>query len=1116
MALEEEYMNKSVELLDWIAECAADTNKRINSIDDAATSLYFTVDEYIKSVIAKKADKQGSEPAFATKLDAVVTRIDSLLDRLGGTASGGTGFDDAILKTLSMDITGFGKSLMMAVPYFSQVRPYIPVIADTVNQLVIELGKSVKELSPDDAKKFSGITAIMGADFKKFSISLAGSITHFKIASPFMGSITSSLSKFVKGFADGVLKSITIEEAEKIGKIMSLFSVDFHKFASNIASSVPYLKIMQPFMGFVGDTIGQMIAKIVNGIKSQVDTNDIGEIGEFMQKFSNSLLKFVTSLALVGPLAIIAIPGILAMSIVLPLVGRMIRSLGSNAEQIETGTSTINKMSISLLGFAASLALTGLIVGAIGAKGIGMVAITAITMGLIALEYYIIGKNDTNINKGSLSVLGIAVTLFLFSASMGLSSRMIGDFGSILKVTGALALTALVYAIAGKFASDILMGALSFAAIGISMWLLFYPLSQMGDALKRNPSIIWQLPTLLGALGVVYGIAGVGFEFILLGALAMGAIGASLWVIGKGLQSILSMPPITQEKAEGIKMAIKAVVTGFAESFSDVSLTDALTLPLKIPLIGLMGLSLGSLGWGLGKFKENANNWGPEDTKIVSSTISGLSKAFALAGSTEGMETIFGFPVGSNSVERGVESTRYMGDTLSSLANGILKWKTMNLGEEEMQKIVANISRVLNVIPFVFADIGQREKSSKKNKISFFGMSISDPFEKGDVSAGIKSVKDLGRTLIDLADGIIAWQPGGKMKVTPAISKQIVANISSFMATIPTAFATIGRSEKGTMPSYFGIKIGKGDIEKGIHSVKDLGKTLLDMHHGLEAWMPGGKNEITPAKSKIIVENVSSFLAAIPASFAAIGKMEKGSMTHFLGMRFGKGDIEKGVKVIAGMSPQLEAIANVAKQFNTGQNVAKNITDTIDALIGGSVKVMQFGLANVEDKSFDNVIEQWERFTNLSRPIDAFAKAMGNLTKVLKDQFELFAKKDSSTLYLKFIDGVTKLEKMDTIKLANNLNVVGAYGTGEKVTVTGLPTQSKTAAPANVKTTPVVTTSKNSGGLESKIDELIMTMNKFMAFQAQKDQSGDMVAAINSLKTQLVTTGVKIQSGFPR
>lgn len=724
-----------------------------------------------------------------------------------------------------------------------KMETYLKTIADNSDKAIGSVPQQEDVIKETGKSKVSSDTP----DLSKLSGGIKGIVDALSSAGKIKPNTGEAILGFLEGLNNRFLSKVDKDKAESAGSVLQVMSADIGKFASDLSIAAPTLIAMSPIIGAAGSSIGKFIAAMDEHL-----TEGVGERVGVLADLADGVKKFGLSM-------LIASPGILLGAVALPLLTLSITPLLwvlskiKDVKKINEAIGVLPKLGLGLLAFAGGFAASAMILGAVSVDPVEFLGLIVV-LGASALAMKLIGQHNKDINRGSLSVLGIGLSTLAFAASLSYASSMIPpleDSGRLLLTLGA---TGALFFVAGLGWKNILLGSLAFAGMGISLMILSNPLQELNNAVSGDLDTLWQVPALLGALGGTFALAGAGPIPLLIGAgaLAFGAMGIGLISVSKGLEKMLGLPTITQEKADGIEMALRAVVNGFGKSFEDLTLKESLTLPLKIPMVALMGLSMIGLSHGIKVWKSNTGSWTADDTELFKGTISGLSEGFAVAGSTDGMSSLFGFSVGDNSVERGIESTMKIGANLKNLSEGIMAWKRMELTPADVQLIGDNVSRILNVIPNIFGQIGAAERGSQE-EASFLGMTFPKAFDKGDVEMGIDSVENLGGTLKSLADGVMAWADGGKAGFNSAAIPQIKDNIQSILSIIPAAFGDIGKADRAT-EGWF--PWSEGDIAKGVALVEDLGPSLS----GIADLLASVKGEDITATTTNLVENIPRLL----------------------------------------------------------------------------------------------------------------------------------------------------------------------------------------------------------------------------------------------------------------
>lgn len=893
------------------------------------------------------------------------------------------------------------------------------------------------------------------------------------------------LIDFLTKFNTDVVEKVNVEKAEKFGVFISSVSSSMFKFSRNALFMTPMIAIGQIGVTMFAKSASMLLEVFAGYNEKQMAAAEAG-VG-VISLISSSMLGIAGRLVLALPLMVLAIPAALAAKLLVTMLIWSAKSMAElDAKNIQKGITALNGVAKSILFFAGALALAAIITIAVVSNPMGLLALVG-AIGAFGFAFGMVGKFDKEIKKGSIAVLAMGASLLFFSATVALSAMLMAEVDpmSMLLLGGVLAGTALIYGIAGKFFKEILFGALSFAAIGISLMLLASPLESISKTVQENESFLWQLPVLLGELGLVFALAGIPAVALAMGigAVAFGLVGGALWVLGKGIGSFLEYGTVTEEDANGIEMAIKAVVTGIGQSFEKLSWAQTLAFPLTTAAVGLAGLALIPLGQGIKAYKSLTDGWTDEDSDSLKYTIASITGAFATAGSTEGMSTLFGFNVGSNDTERGIESTMRMGRNLERLSNGIKSWKDMKLEPEDLQNIVDNVTRVLNIIPAIFADIGRKDRESGSSEpTSMMGMIFGADFSSSDTEAGIESTMKIGQNLKNLADGITAWK---EMKLTPEELQPIADNIQRVLNVIPGIFASIGKREKGTNndTSFLGMLIGTdfsdGDIKTGIESTEKLGKTLSDLAGGVIAW-----KDFDQSSLPTITKNITDILATIPKAFAEIGKAENETEGLFSG-----GDVSTGVDMMNELSPAVKDIAKLVGSF-------KDIPDPsiFGYKIGFGIKGLFKGIIEatrlIKDKDID-------KLNKLVKPLDKLAKIFKTLNVETKKQFDYIGKLDKNYIanFTKWADALSKIGE------AGQTFIEKGMGFGTDLTKQKLGDASGDANISAVKTAPSTKTVTSTD--VTPASKKNPAAAKSIPAAANNQAMADIATALNSIATAL-------------
>lgn len=763
---------------------------------------------------------------------------------------------------------------------------------------------------------------------------------------------------------EGITKSINGVDKEKASAISEIF-----KTISNSKLSTSFTDN--------SSKLSSSIENLSNAInKVNVDEAKLAQVGSLVAGVS-ALVAVSRSLTFSAPFLVIGAVMSLAL---IPIAWSISKAFSMFDEEtikrIRNGGEALRGIGWSILLFSASIALSVALIGySIVSNPIALLALFGV-MALSALTFGLIGKFSEQIKDGSWAIVGVSLSLLLFSFSMKIASQNVEDVGmmNMLKLGIVLAGTAFIFGLAGKFASTILWGALAFAGIGIALWLLASPLETISKAVSENSHILWQLPVLLGGLGLVFALAGVATPLILAGSLAFGAVGLALMSIGLGLTAISNSGA---EEVDGGKL--KNVIVNMIEAFTAISLTDILTIPLKLPAILSLALGLASIGYGMGVYKENAG-WSNNDADKFKYTMKSFVEAFTMDVDWEGAEDA-------------IDATWYMGKNLEKLAKGIQAWEEIDF---DIATVKGNIVSILTTLPLIFADVGKMNRGGRPTSI------VTGWFVKGDVEEGIDASMDMGKNLINLAKGVKEWE---------TIDFDLTAvkkNVTDILTSLPSVFAGIGKMNKGSKPdSWWGAMFEEGDVEEGIRASLDMGKNLKDLAYGVKAW------EEIDFDLGLVKKNVRNILTSLPSVFAEIGRQAKESEGIF-----SDSNHEKGAEIVGMFSDPIKATAELVKSMNDKDLDPKKIKNMMHGIFS------TFGQANklIKKPAMDRL---WgmsgamkkigKEFPKFNKGLKEFSQIMAKISKDTVDSFLSIANAINHMAKIKYVDVRVKEGKLNSI-----------------------------------------------------------------------------------------------------
>lgn len=946
---------------------------------------------------------------------------------------------------------------------------------------------SQKSSSSSDGKR---IDQLVSSIEKLVMVVSAKQISKMKFGKANLEGLGANINKFIKDMTAGITPADAKAAQFMIEAVNTLGNIG--EISKKIKRAVFDLWTVKPFIPLVSKSINSLM-KIFTGY-SKEDQKSAKTLSEIFSTLGPSIGSFARNLAIATPLLLIGYPAALMMKSIFKLVMKSFEIAGDKdtLKSISSGVSTIRKISTALLLFAGSLAASTLLMGVVGTNIGGLLALVG-GVALTMLLFKSLAKEKGDVSKGALGLTLIGLSILALSALLALSTALMPPIASLIPLVLTVGGLAVLYYFMGKEWKNIGFGALSVALMGLSLMLLAKPLK---DLAGLDGNLIWKLPLILGGLIGIYAGAGALTEsgLLPLGALGIGLIGGSLWVLGKGMQGIVEAVKlaggIDQKSVDGLSYAVIGTISSIGKAFSGLSMVEALTLPLKIPVVAATGFAIQGLATGIASWKNKVGTWTQDDTVSLSTSIREISKAFATAGSTEGMTKILGFPVGRNTTERGIHATRYMAENLTTLADGIMKWKNMKISQDDMKKVSENISQVLHTIPAIFSTIGIADKGveGKKGVNKYFNM-ITDliPWRRGDVDRGIMSVQNMGPTLSTMYDGIVKWK---NSKLTPADLKIISTNVSDMLNVIPGVFAAIGEQDAGTKGKRGASKLfatlvdlipwRQGMVKRGVDVTKGMFGSLDSIVKAMNAFKDIKDTKVI---AQNIIVTVKDIVNGLVNTLTRIGGTNAGVSSYIAGVM--KGPIDLSLNLAKTLS---EIKGNINKDFSEfGKGVGNMITSINSSLIQ---------IKSSEIKKLSDLINPLERLPKLFKDLNVQLKDhMNYIGKLPKEYVENFKTWSDA---LKTLSEV-KLEKLND----NTSNSKQQLNNLDKGT-------SKVATPWGTPQTDA------SGGFVSKKEDLKDKVKdkSDQLMQMLLEQFSNMSTAMTDQTKELTAIKVQLQTGI--
>ena len=700
-----------------------------------------------------------------------------------------------------------------------------------------------------------------------------------------------------------------------------------------------------------GGKIKESLAALTEGIGPLLDQAAEGvqlmsDLGKNLVGLGWSILKFAGLMIIATPLLILAIPGLALIALTMHMIGKF-------QESITAGSEAVQEMGDGLKKFAIGIALYGLAVMFIAMNPmliLGMAAILIVMSGAM----WLVGKMADSINDGSRVVGGMGLGLAVFGLGymlFNMAMNPMPGWEDIAKQAVIVGGFALIFGLAGMAWSQILLGALAVAGMGLAMYLFSLGYVPFAESTK---GMTWgdvgvQLGIVAG-LAVEFGVIGLGALFIGAGAVAVAAIGGALWALSEGL---IAYKRVDWSEDDSTQLA--TVLTGLKGAFMGGQENSGFFGKLGGMFTGAMdsviilesalgyaaiGKSLSSLSLGLKAFK--TVDWEDEDTMRLTNILGGLSSAFTAAGGEPQnpgglMGAVFGNTFSPNAVERGIDSVMDAGDALIEITKGLKAfWKMIEDGVEfgdpdnpEEGTVAWAVINAVGTVRKAFAAVGREGDEADNGFWGFLG------FKENVVQKGIQAVQGAGKELTQISKGLIEfWKmiedgvefgdPDNPEEGTLAFA------VINAIGTVRKAFAAVGREGDEEDTGFWGwLGFKENIVAKGIDAVKGAGKELKNIALGLmefQKMIEDGVHFGDPDNpvDGTIAYSVINAIGTVRKAFAAVGREGEERDRGFWGwLGFSENIVQKGIQAVKGAGEELKNIAIGLMEFQ------KLITDGV-------------------------------------------------------------------------------------------------------------------------------------------------------------------------------------------
>ena len=414
-----------------------------------------------------------------------------------------------------------------------------------------------------------------------------------------------------------------------------------------------------------------------------------------------------------------------------------------------------------------------------------------------------------------------------------------------------------------------------------------------------TPELIGKSILLLGGIGGTIALLGLVEKFVDKGseALIIAGLGLTVFAIGAGALGLvahfLSYEDIAKMGLVILATGTALAAAGFASAFI---IAGGAALAVAGAGLVLLGAGLFVLSKSIGASEDlfKPSKIDPEKTQLET-VIGGVISAFAVS------------PLKAAAVILSAPAVLLAGASMIALSGGLILMGKVasNDGVKDLFKVPAN--------------------GDYDSNLGLILGSIVDAF----AISPLKVVKMIASTPAFIASGISLLTIAGSLKAFDKMTNSIdlekligtggaPGTIESILTAVMGTFAKVAKdngiaSAGGVKDFLFG---GSNPVSAGISAVKGVGRVLVDVAEGVQAWAnltytdnDGNVKMIDGSVMDTVSSNIQMVLGVLGKEFAAIG--EANGETGW----FSQGTIEKGISSIKGVGTELVSIAEAVQSF---------------------------------------------------------------------------------------------------------------------------------------------------------------------------------------------------------
>lgn len=791
-------------------------------------------------------------------------------------------------------------------------------------------------------------------------------------------------------------------------------------------------------------------------------SKSLGKMGKMLTKLALGLFTVSLTLILIGLLTPFILKGLATAGLViLGIAGIfwLIDKMQIDKSMRKTSRALIMAAG-AILSVTVALVLSSLIVSSLGAVG---VAKTIGVVLLVAGLFWLLDKMqiDKAMRKTAFALMAAAGAILAITISIVLSSLMIGMVGwkEVAKILLITAGIGLVFTIIGAGASSIMKGAGAMALAGLSLIVLSFGVKMLNNAVPSGKEALKML-LLIGGLALVFGVIGLAGVNIALGAAAMLIVGLSMISLGIGLMVFMSTIPSLDQV---IKIGL--VIAGLAVEYAIIGLASPLIL-LGAVAMTAVGVSLIVLGPGIFLLMKATENVKPDNALMAGLIIGGLAVVFAAAGLASpliilgaaamliaGAATIVlagalallslldfkslgtlsqkggkafdwsgerGFfggkktnfetamdaiadgmslnPLSIYGIMTGAPVLLLAGTAMIAIAGGIKAFSGI-LDDIDLPSLSVNMRLITSALADTFAEVGTKYPGGGG---SFLSALTGDTSGQSVVAQGISAVSGMGTALTGIAKGVQAMamlkfptgfdkdgNPTGFQTIDLKTAvPALIANTREIVRGLSEVFSEVGNDKAAQGSSWF----SSSTYEKGINVVKQMGDPLFNLANGVQAManlkFPTGYDKDGKATGYKSIGDVGTLVQKLSKNTKALIKGLSGVFeeigagdTNKDGGWFTSSSFEKGIEIAtmlgepySGLASTVEDALKITSKITDVEVLKATIQGMIDAITGGEQDIAVISVKK------DLIREIGSMYTKLSTAIPPIVDSLSKFT----------------------------------------------------------------------------------------------------------------------------------------